>query len=266
MGLLLICRSLYLIEISFKFMLLDELGKLGLTDKEARVFIAGLELGADTAQNIAEKSGINRATTYVQIESLKEKGLMSSFEKGKKTYFASESPEALKLLFRKEERQLEDKKMGFEKLLPEMMAMYANKGERPRVRFFEGFAGLEAIREDFLGTKSEQVEAIFNYDKLGLLFTGRQQDHVRSRVNRGIKSRALYTRAEGPLETLNDKTLLREAKHIVLEGYEVTADITAYDDKLSIITYKQNPIGVLIESPEITQTFRMLFYLIWNSK
>ncbi len=59
-----------------------ELQNLGLTEKEARTYLASLELGPETAQNIAKKTGINRATTYVQIESLKKRGLMSEFEKG----------------------------------------------------------------------------------------------------------------------------------------------------------------------------------------
>lgn len=69
-----------------------ELQNLGLSEKEAKVYTTSLELGPDTVQNIAKESGINRATTYVQIGTLKEKGLISEFEKGKKTYFVAESP------------------------------------------------------------------------------------------------------------------------------------------------------------------------------
>lgn len=40
----------------------NKLKELGLADKEARVYLASLELGSDTVQNIAKKSGVNRAT------------------------------------------------------------------------------------------------------------------------------------------------------------------------------------------------------------
>ena len=87
-----------------------ELQHLGLSEKEARVYIASLELGADTAQHIAQKATINRATTYVQIEALKKKGLMSEFEKGKKTLYVVESPDRLQSLLRVFEKELDLKK------------------------------------------------------------------------------------------------------------------------------------------------------------
>ena len=51
-----------------------ELQDLGLSEKEAKVYLTALEMGAETAQNIAKKANVNRATTYVQIDSLKAKG------------------------------------------------------------------------------------------------------------------------------------------------------------------------------------------------
>ena len=55
-----------------------KLKELGLAEKEAKVFLASLELGSSAVQEIAKKAEINRATTYVIIEKLMKKGLMSS--------------------------------------------------------------------------------------------------------------------------------------------------------------------------------------------
>lgn len=91
--------------------MLDELKKIGLSENEAEVYIALLELGSATAQEIAAKSGIKRTTIYVQIEALMKMGLVTSFEKemskGKapKTYFRAEDPEHLKNIVENEKRQ-----------------------------------------------------------------------------------------------------------------------------------------------------------------
>ena len=61
-----------------------ELEHLGLSDKEARVYLAALEMGPSPVQDISHKAHVNRATTYVMIESLAARGLMSTFQKGKK--------------------------------------------------------------------------------------------------------------------------------------------------------------------------------------
>ena len=70
--------------------MLKELQDLGLSEKEARVY-----LGQTTADKLAKHAKVNRSTTYVQLESLMKVGLMSTHEERKKTVFAPESPELL---------------------------------------------------------------------------------------------------------------------------------------------------------------------------
>ncbi|MEK7566640.1 MAG: helix-turn-helix domain-containing protein, partial [Patescibacteria group bacterium] len=95
--------------------MLQELQEFGLSEKEARVYLAALELGKATADELAKQAKVNRSTTYVQIESLKQKGLVSSYDEGKKTYFAPESPEYLKRLFEKQAGDLDVKQKELEK-------------------------------------------------------------------------------------------------------------------------------------------------------
>ena len=72
-----------------------ELEHLGLSEKESRVYLAALELGPSPVQDISHKAHVNRATTYVMIEALSARGLLSTFQKGKKRFYAAESPDRL---------------------------------------------------------------------------------------------------------------------------------------------------------------------------
>ena len=76
-----------------------ELQKIGLSHKEAKVYLANLELGQSSVQNIAKKASVNRATTYVILNSLIEKGLCSTFMQNKKTFYAASDPEQLETIF-----------------------------------------------------------------------------------------------------------------------------------------------------------------------
>src|SRR3989338_8570172 len=105
---------------------------LGLSQKEASVYIASLELGPATAQNIAKKAAVNRPTTYVMIESLTKRGLMSSFEKGKKRFFSAESPERLQNIFHVQRREIEEREHELHSILPELRAL-SSGAEKPRV-------------------------------------------------------------------------------------------------------------------------------------
>ena len=55
------------------------LKELGFSEKESEVYLAMLELGPAAVQDIAKKAGVNRSTTYVMIESLKRRGLISTY-------------------------------------------------------------------------------------------------------------------------------------------------------------------------------------------
>src|SRR5437899_393424 len=95
-----------------------ELQDLGLSEKEASIYLAALEIGRATADQLAKHAKIKRPTTYVQLESLMKKGLMSTYEEDKKTYFAPESPELLKRFLQKQKEELNSKESELDSLLP----------------------------------------------------------------------------------------------------------------------------------------------------
>ena len=241
-----------------------ELKNLGLTEKEAKVYLASLELGPETVQNIAKKAGINRPTAYLQIELLKEKGLMREFQKGKKTFFDAESPEKLSRLLNVQEKELESKRAEAMKVLPALKDIFAGAGERPLVRFLEGTEGAKTLQTDFLSVKNKNIEALSNLDKVFEAFPKHEQDYSKKRIEKGIKSRVIYTRQDGPLEGADDPSKLRETRYLPPEKFPVGADITIYDNKVAIATYRAKPTSVVIESQEIADTMRVIFNLIWD--
>src|SRR3990167_4868713 len=93
----------------YNLFMLKELQDIGLSEKESRVYLAALELGRATADQLAKQAKIKRPTTYVQLESLMKMGLMSTYEEDKKAYFAPESPELLRRLLHKQKENIESK-------------------------------------------------------------------------------------------------------------------------------------------------------------
>src|SRR5476649_337526 len=93
---------------------------LGLSDKEAKVYVAALFLGPAPVQKIAEQAEVNRATAYVILSQLADLGLVSQSTEGKKTVFVAEGPEALTHLFDRQIEQVEERRKDLETLLPEL--------------------------------------------------------------------------------------------------------------------------------------------------
>lgn len=242
-----------------------ELQNLGLSEKESKVYVTALELGAETAQNIAKQSGINRATTYVQIESLKQKGLMSEFEKGKKTYYVAEDPNRLQNFLTSLEKELNLKKTEVNSVLPGLISIFEGMGEKPRVRFFEGIEGARAMHHDLLTTKNKVTQGFLYLDDLFQSFPEYQQEFTKYRIQKRITSHIIYTQKSGPREDEVDKKQLREAKFIDSKKFPIAATITLYDDKVAISTYKAKPFGVIIKNKHIADTIKAIFYWMWEN-
>ena len=119
----------------------QELEHLGLSEKEAAVYLASLALGFASMQDIAERAGVNRATTYTAVEALEKHGLIKSkLEEGKRLY-VSESPERFRALFCLQRKELEEKEKEFLRLLPHVLMHAHPCGARPSVKLFEGEEG-----------------------------------------------------------------------------------------------------------------------------
>ena len=56
-------------------MIQNILAKLGLSEKEAKVYVTCLEIGPASVRSIAQAAGVNRGTTYDIIRSLQQRGL-----------------------------------------------------------------------------------------------------------------------------------------------------------------------------------------------
>lgn len=244
-------------------LLSQELIKLGLSDKEAKVYLATLELGYETVLNIAKKAQINRPTAYFILESLQKKGIVTTFEKEKKTYFAAESPDKLVTLLHKQKQDIDQKQKEFENILPEFRALYNISPEKPTVRFFEGKQGLIAMREDFLKTSDKKIEAMYCLDDLNKVFTPEENKEFSNRRSaKKIKTFAICTAIN---QEIKRPQILSERRMVPFEKFPITSDLTIYNNKVAIASLKGKLSGVIIENKEIANTMRSLFYLAWES-
>ena len=114
--------------------MLEQLKNIGLSDNEAKVYLAMLELGPSSVVDIARKAEINRPTAYVQIEFLKKRGLVSTQTKGKKQLYIAESPEHLGGLLDSQLHEISINKETLSGLLPNLLNLYQSAGHRRLLR------------------------------------------------------------------------------------------------------------------------------------
>jgi len=251
-------------------MLENDITRLGLSEKEAKVYLASLELGPATVQIISQKAGVNRATTYVVIDSLTEMGLMSTYDKGKKTFFTAESPERLLEYLKDQERTVKDKIDILREKMPELKSLVNIDTDKPIVRYYEGVEGLRAVQDDFADSLDEGdiLYTFLPYDhfnatslpaKMPLSAAKRVQKKIKMHViyNSKIRQRAYEKEAEAHM---------RKYMYLPFDQFPFEGGMNIYGDKIFMIDYKGKTGGLVIENKTLANMMVNLFKLAWQQK
>jgi len=128
---------------------------IGFLKSETKTYLAGLELGPATVIDLSKKTGLSRQATYQAIKLLSERGILSSMQQGKKTYYVAESPKKLLSYAKRYEANVKERLKELEEAVPELSLLVG--GEKPVVRLFEGKEGSRAILEDIALSKPKEV-------------------------------------------------------------------------------------------------------------
>lgn len=236
--------------------LITVLTNLGLTDKEAKVYLALTELGTVVVSDIAHKAGINRVTTYDILEKLKIRGMVSYYTKKRIKYFSSMQPETLLEEFEKRTSDLRGSLPKFKTLTGEI--------NHPRIRYFEGLEGIKAIYADTLTSKTEILNYSNSYE-IRKKWPNYDQEYVEKRAQKKIYLRGVCPKDKaGETVHAQDKEYYREMRLIPSDQFDFTNEINIYDDKVAIISFKDELIGMIIESIEISNSQRAIFNMCWQ--
>ncbi|NQT50264.1 hypothetical protein HQ571_06240 [Candidatus Kuenenbacteria bacterium] len=244
-----------------------ELQQIGLSEKEAKVYIATLELGQDSVQNISKKSGVNRATTYSILEALISKGLSSTFEQAKKTYYIATAPDNLLSMFEMEKVKIEEKRKNFEKLLPNLRSRHNTKAGKPTVRFYEGKQGMISCLDDFsIDHKTypdEPMRIVFDRDRIRELFSDEERSKfINIRTKRKVPSKGIYSSKNETLKKKLDKDLIVKLNN---KNYPLTCELAVFGDNFRIISLGKDLSGVLIKNKEIATTMKTIIDLAFQT-
>ncbi len=241
------------------------LNKLGLSEKEAKVYLSALELGPATVQAIAKKADITRTTAYGHIKSLIKKGLMNSNVRDRKTYFSAEPPENLFTLLDARKKEVAQLLFELQKTMPRLKLLFETTEERPRIKLFEGKEGLKSMVNDFMKSKFSSVEEFTPIDE-AYEFSPPQKNDYRQKIKRKfskVPMRTIYTSEKGSF--LKPKEKFKERRFLPKDIFPFTGSITIYGNKVSLISQKRTISGVIIENKEIADTLRTMFNFAWET-
>lgn len=232
------------------------LQQFGLTEKQARVYLATLELGSAPVNWIAKKASIPRPTCYDILDSLKMSGIASSFVKKKTRYYSVEEPKKIIQLAQQRADALKE-------VLPQLEARYGLAREQPKVRFFQGQEGMKQIFEEIL-TDGREYLSFSSSDDLFRTFEDYHLAFVLRRVRERIPARVILR--DSPLARERQRLGPRELRTVKLipREFDYHGMVAVFGDKIAMFSFVKEYIAVVIESQELAAIQRAMFEFIWQ--
>jgi len=245
------------------------LTNIGLTEKQAKLYIALLSLGEATVLQIAAAASIKRPTAYLILEQLDEMGFIATRRAGSRELIRALSPYAIL-----------DKKRSATELfatqIPKLLEVAAGQSTVPQFTPLSGPDGIQQAMVERLDAKSE----IYFWASNNLQFTnsrlatGPMAEYMKERIRRKIWTRGLIP-YEASKKTLRldsifeaqqlylrmkkvGKKEYREFVFIPRQSCERLTEIWVFDDKVEFYS-TVDFVGGRITSLQYAATMRTLF-------
>ncbi len=233
---------------------------LGLTETEARIYIALLETGSCLAGAVIKKTGLHRATTYQILQRLKEKGFVTSIIKEKKQNFQAVEPERLLDMMREREENLKE-------IMPRLVARASLSREKQDVSVYYGVKGIRSVLYKVI----EELKTGGIYYDFGVsgLFREVMSQHwerwQKLKKRYKIKSYVIFNEAVKEKDPALITAYYGEARFHPKEYASIT-DTMIYNDTVIIFIWTAKPpLAVLIKSKDNAESYKNQFQLLWKS-
>jgi len=233
------------------------LQKLGFSMQEAEVYLALLKVGESAVGSIISQTGFHRDLVYGALTRLEQQGFIQSLEKKKIRHYQAADPSILV-------RKTKEKTEIAESLLPFLKDLYIQPAVS--VKVYEGSDGLEEIEKDWAESLKDGEEfyciggAGDAWYKVAESFYKKYHEKL---YKRGIKLKTVTFKNEG-----HDISKYENPKfnlvRILPETFKVPSSSVIYSDKLLIQIFGERFIAILIQSKQISETYKHYFNSLWK--
>lgn len=231
----------------------------GLSESQAKAYVALIQQGQLSPPQLAEQIKESRTNSYMILERLEELGLVKKNERQKKLVYEPENPVALERLIENRRNEILQTEKELKNSLPTLLNYFYTYQNKPGVKFFEGKDGIYKMYQDQLRVRKD-VYFIRSEGDINLL-GDRLYKIIEKRHELGITIHGIEEGTEKLMKYSreNDERLGRDMNFFPLGAYTEPVNLYTYGDKTAIISFGKETIGILIESPQIAAAMRQLF-------
>lgn len=238
------------------------LEKIGFSPKGAQIYLALLNLGSASVIEIAQKTKLKRTSVYNILPDLIQQGFVKTAVQQKRRIFYIEDVRQL-------ERSLDEKHTLIHDILPELHAIHNVLPYKPKITYYEGESGAKEFFQDTLestpsgGIIREMIGPQAFYTSLPKGFASQ---YIPERIHRKIQIRIIASPSTIAKQMhLRDAKELREMRFVPNLNTDFYAGMEIYANKLGFISFRENFMGVIMESRDVHALQSAAFDALWNT-
>jgi predicted transcriptional regulator len=240
--------------------LLKNLEQLGLSDKEARVYLALLPRQDTGTSNLIRATGLHGQFVYQALERLEELGLAKHVIQNGRKKFSAGSPERILSL-------VEEKKLAAQSIVRQLKEQFAGKHEQS----FEVFQGNNAfVAHEFAlleempdGGAIDVLGGGGSGDKYIAIMGHQMNDYEKRRIEKRMAVR--YISTDGNHNYLKIMAQTRPFfDYRVLPQAAPGVDTDILMDKINFLLYGDPVVAFTFTNKTVADGYRRFFEVLWN--
>ena len=240
----------FLKECTFYISMHEKLLHIGLTKTEAKLYVMLLELSKAQAGILSRKTGIHRRSVYDALDRLIEKGLVSYIKENDKRYYLPTDPKRVQEI-------IDEQKNEISQIMPALQARFMEQAQKQETLFYRGLEGIKTIFEDQI-RDGKDVYIIGASHQAKELLRFYLPHYTDKRIKKKIKLHALYAG-----ERHSTAVPWAQVRYLPA-SFASLVSTSIYGDKIAIVVWMHDPVGILIKQPEVAKAFKNYFELLWK--
>lgn len=240
---------------------LKSLYALGLTPREAEVYVSLVSLGECSLAQLMDATKIRPQVAYSTVDRLVEKKLATTSERQGKRYVQATSPSRL-------EEMAEENLASIQAAVPDLLALQA----APQDAVIQVDRGNEAVislrRRAYKSMKAGDEYMIIGasgdrfYEVVGVR---RNANLEQFRAERGIKKLLISFVSQRELLEKREKDIQFSEMRFLPYLFPTPTSTNIYGDTVALISWAKTPIVITITSKEIAESYKQYFQVLWET-
>ncbi len=233
----------------------------GLTQNEAKVYLALLQTGKSQSGRIVQKAGISSGKIYETLYRLIEKGLVEvSIDSGIKQFSAAD-PESILIYMKERAFKIEQQTKSLAKLVPELQKIKEFEAPTENVYLIKGFRGIRPLVYNLLQEMKGEAKIMGVRSSKERKFNIFWQHWHRERVKQKKKARALFSDKGTTYWDFFKKLRFTKMRYV---SETSPSAIMVIDNHSLIFSYDKEFLCIHIVSSSIAKSFSSFFEGLWS--